>query len=127
MVAFVLATLVHLFVFFQGFSTLPLAMKAAGLPPTAFGLVAAVNGVEIVLVQPVALNGLRRRDRSRVMASAMMVVGLGYGLNTYAATTSEFAVAVFIWTSPLMSGLLRVRLSSFRILRPVAGGAATRT
>src|SRR5262249_23249780 len=39
-------------VYLQAFSTLPLAMSRAGLPPSAYGLAMAVNGIGIVVVQP---------------------------------------------------------------------------
>jgi MFS family permease len=98
MAGFVLATLVYVFVLFQGSSTLSLAMKAAGLPASSFGLVAALNGVEIVLIQPFVIGWIGRRDRSRAMACAIVIAGLGFGLNVFAASTLEFAAAVAVWT-----------------------------
>jgi hypothetical protein len=36
----------------QAFTTLPIAMHQRGLPPRAYGLVMALNGIVIVILQP---------------------------------------------------------------------------
>ncbi len=48
----VLVVFGYAFVYLQAYSTLPLAMGHAGLPPSAYGLAMAVNGLGIVIVQP---------------------------------------------------------------------------
>jgi MFS family permease len=86
------------FVYLQAYSTLPLAMKNAGLPPQAFGLAMAVNGIGIVIVQPLTIAWLGRRDPSRVLAAGIGVVGLGFGLTALAGSTPAFAATVLVWT-----------------------------
>jgi MFS family permease len=88
----------YAFVYLQAYSTLPLAMGRAGLPPSAYGLAMAVNGIGIVLIQPLTVAWLNRRDASRVLAAGMGVVGLGFGLTALAGSTSLFAASVLVWT-----------------------------
>lgn len=88
----------YAFVYLQAYSTLPLAMRHAGLPPQAYGVAMAVNGIGIVIVQPLLVSWLNHLDASRVLAAGMGVVGLGFGLTAFADSTSAFAAAVFVWT-----------------------------
>jgi MFS family permease len=86
------------YVYLQAYTTLPLAMGRAGLPPSAYGLAMATNGIGIVLVQPLIGAWLGSRDASRVLAAGMTVVGLGFGLTALAGSTPAFAAAVLVWT-----------------------------
>jgi MFS family permease len=97
-VASVLIVFGYAFVYLQAYSTLPLAMGRAGLPPSAYGLAMAVNGIGIVLIQPLTVAWLNRRDASRVLAAGMGVVGLGFGLTALAGSTPLFAASVLVWT-----------------------------
>jgi MFS family permease len=97
-VASVLIVFGYAFVYLQAYSTLPLAMRHAGLPPQAYGLAMAVNGVGIVIVQPLTVAWLARRDASRVLAAGMATVGLGFGLTALAGSTPVFAATVLVWT-----------------------------
>jgi MFS family permease len=97
-VASVLIVFGYAFVYLQAYSTLPLAMRHAGLPPQAYGLAMAVNGIAIVIVQPLTVARLTRHDPSRVLAAGMGVVGLGFGLTALAGSTWAFAGSVLVWT-----------------------------
>jgi MFS family permease len=97
-VASVLIVFGYAFVYLQAYSTLPLAMRHAGLPPQAYGLAMAVNGIGIVIIQPVAVGWLQRHDPSRVLAAGMGVVGVGFGLTALAGSTLAFAATVLVWT-----------------------------
>ena len=98
-VASVLIVFGYAFVYLQAYSTLPLAMRHAGLPPQAYGLAMAVNGIGIVIIQPVTVGWLQRHDASRVLAAGMGVVGLGFGLTALAGSTLAFAATVLVWTA----------------------------
>jgi MFS family permease len=89
----------YAFVYLQVYTTLPLAMHGAGLPPQAYGLAMAVNGIGIVVIQPLLVSWLSRRDASRVLAAGMGVVGLGMGLTALAHSTPAFAATVLVWTA----------------------------
>lgn len=94
----VLVVFGYAFVYLQAYSTLPLAMGRAGLPPSAYGLAMAVNGIGIVIIQPLVVTWLGRHDASRVLAVGMTVVGLGFGLTVAAGSTPVFAATVLVWT-----------------------------
>ena len=90
--------LVYASVYNQSTSGLPLAMRQAGLSAAAYGLTVAVNGVVIVLVQPLTVNWLTRRDHSRVIAAGQLLVGLGFGLTQVAGNVPEYMATVVVWT-----------------------------
>lgn len=94
----VLIALVYAFVYLQAYTTLPLAMRRSGLPPSAYGYAMAMNGIGIVIVQPLLVAWLSRRDSSRVLAAGMAVVGLGLGLTAIATSLVEYAATVLVWT-----------------------------
>ena len=91
-------TAVHAVVYFQGLIVLPLATSAAGLSLTAYGVIAATNGLVIVVVQPLVAARLRRHDRLRVAALAMVVMGIGFGLTAFASSLAGFIATVVVWT-----------------------------
>jgi MFS family permease len=86
------------FVFMQHLSTLPIAMAADGLPTETFGLVIALNGVLIVGGQLFIPRLIRGRDRTRVLATACVVIGVGFGLTAFAGSTAFYAITVLVWT-----------------------------
>ncbi len=85
-------------VMMQHLSTLPISMTADGLSAATYGWVIAVNGVLIVLGQlfvPKLIGGF---DRSRVLALAALIIGVGFGLVAVAGAAWFFAATVVIWT-----------------------------
>jgi MFS family permease len=84
--------------YFQSFLTLPLAITDQGLPPSAYGLVAAANGIVIIAVQPFAARRITRWDPSRTIAAALAVMAVGFWLTTLARTLPAFLVCTVIWT-----------------------------
>lgn len=97
-VAFLLLTLIVECVYMQAYTTLPLAMSGNGLPPQAYGLAMAVNGLVIIAVQPVTADWIGRRDKVIMIACGIGCFGLGFGLTALARTTWEYALCVVIWT-----------------------------
>ena len=85
-------------IYFQGYSTLPLAMADDGLPSSTYGLVIALNGVVIVLVQPFLGKRLARFDRPKLLAVSMLVVGLGFGLGAVVHDWWGYGLSVVVWT-----------------------------
>lgn len=98
MVGYLGLTLAYTFVYLQAYTTLPLAMKLQGLSPGDYGLAMAVNGLLIVVLQPVVNGWLARRDHVAELAAGMAVVGLGFGLTALAGSTFWYAVTVAVWT-----------------------------
>jgi MFS family permease len=85
-------------VYFQGYSTLPLVMAGDDLGSSTYGLVIALNGVVIVLLQPFVVRYLGARDRSVVLATSMLVVGLGFGLGAAVHDWWGYGLSVVVWT-----------------------------
>jgi MFS family permease len=85
-------------VMMQHMSTLPIAMTADGLSAATYGWVIAVNGVLIVLGQLFVPKLIGGRDRSRVLAGATVIMGVGFGLVAFAHSAWFFALTVVIWT-----------------------------
>jgi MFS family permease len=85
-------------VIMQHMSTLPIAMSADGLSPATFGWVIAVNGLMIVAGQLFIPKLIDGHNRSRSLALATLIIGVGFGLNAFAGTVALYALSVVIWT-----------------------------
>ncbi len=101
-------TLIHATLYLQVTITLPLAIIDSGLSPSDYGLIAALNGLLIVVLQPWVSNQLARADRMRWIALAQTVMAIGFGLTAFAVGVPAYAATVAIWTlgEILMAGLL---------------------
>lgn len=82
----------------QSWSGLPIAMARDGLSAASYGRVMAVNGLLIVACQLLVGRLLRGRAPSRTLIVSTMVVGLGFGLTTFAHTAFWYAATVIVWT-----------------------------
>ncbi|HYJ66456.1 MAG TPA: MFS transporter [Nocardioidaceae bacterium] len=98
LVALVVVFVVYSALYLQAFSTLPLAMAADGLGTGTYGAVIALNGLVIVVAQPLAARVLGAFDRGRMLGVAMLLVGLGFGLGAVAHTGAAYATSVLVWT-----------------------------
>jgi MFS family permease len=99
----VLLALVALFLCYatlygQVYVTLPLAVHDAGLGTAAYGLIIAVNGIVIVLVQPLTLSFIARARRAVLLPTAMLLVGAGVALSGVCNSVWAFALTVVVWT-----------------------------
>jgi MFS family permease len=100
-VAFLLLHLLGLSVFVQFQFSLPLDMAARGLGPAFFAAVMALNGLGVVLLQPLQAALLGRHEGSRHLAFSALLVGLGFGANALAAVLPPLPVyvaAAVLWT-----------------------------
>ena len=98
MIGLMAISLVVAFVFLQNMATLPLAMRDDGLSAASYGLVMAVNGVVIVVVQPLIGHRLGRFDASRVLAFGILLTGVGFGSTAIVSTTAGYAACTVFWT-----------------------------
>ena len=85
-------------VYLQAFVTLPLAFRRDGLGPEAYGLAIGINGVLIIVLQPLLLTVLGRRRRGPLLLAAMLLQGAGFGLTAFADTIPMHLVAITVWT-----------------------------
>ncbi|MFF3375575.1 MDR family MFS transporter [Streptomyces sp. NPDC002680] len=110
-----LAFLVAL-IFQQGLVGLPIAMGEAGFTPADFGMVVAVNGVLVVVLQIPVTRFIEHRDARRLLLASSLLAGYGFGLTAFAGSVGVFILTVCVWTlaeivnAPTQTGLV-VRLS----------------
>ena len=98
LVRFVLIQLLLLLAFAQVVVTLPLDMRAHGLGTAQIGRLLALNGLVIVLVQPIALRMLTAFSRVQWLAAGATLVGLGLGATALAGGAPVYALGVVLWT-----------------------------
>ncbi|MFK0293434.1 MDR family MFS transporter [Streptomyces sp. NPDC090442] len=102
--------------FQQAYVSLPVSMGLAGFSSADFGLVIAVNGVLIVLLQIPVTRFIEHRSPAALLIGSALLAGYGFGLTALAGSLALFALAVAVWTlgeiinSPTQMGLV-VRLS----------------
>ncbi|GAA5075117.1 MFS transporter [Streptomyces similanensis] len=98
MLAFAGVVVLYAVVFQQAFATLPLVMARHGLSGDVYGTVMAVNGVVLILVQPLIGHRLARFDKSRVLATGFLLAAAGNALVAAASAGPAFASAVAVWS-----------------------------
>ncbi|WP_328808214.1 MDR family MFS transporter [Nonomuraea antri] len=97
MVGFTLVVLGNALVYSQTMTMLPVAM-AKVMSMEQFGLAMALNGVLIVIVQPLVSDWLGRRDAARTLALGIAVMSVGFALTAFVSSTSWLAVTIVVWT-----------------------------
>ncbi|MGW8556859.1 MDR family MFS transporter [Streptomyces tubercidicus] len=102
--------------FQQAYVSMPVSMGQDGFSSADFGLVIAVNGVLIVLLQIPVTRFIEHRSPAMLLIGSALLAGYGFGLTALAGSVAMYAVAVTVWTlgeiinSPTQMGLV-VRLS----------------
>jgi MFS family permease len=76
----------------------PLDYAAHGVGPVAFSGLMALNGIGVVLLQPLIAPRLHEFDGARVLALSAVLVGLGYGLNFFAGSLPAYTVGAVLYT-----------------------------
>jgi MFS family permease len=77
---------------------LPLAITHAGLAASTYGYVIAINGVLIVLGQPLTLRWFARLPRRRTLPGGIALVGVGVAATGLCHAAWQFALTVVVWT-----------------------------
>jgi MFS family permease len=95
---FLLLVVAFSLAFLQFRVALPIAMTLAGLTPSAFGAVLAVNTLIIALLQPWSAKPLSRISQGQALALASALVGAGFGGYAFCRTAPQFALATVVWT-----------------------------
>lgn len=97
---FLLGSLVISFVYFQGQSAaLPLhVVQVSKLAPSDFGLLLALNGILVVLLELPISSITMHRSPKQMIAFGFLLVGLGFGLTATAQTLPMLLLTVAIWT-----------------------------
>ncbi|WKV73302.1 MFS transporter [Streptomyces sp. PCS3-D2] len=103
-------------IFTQGAVGLPVAMGSAGFSPWDYGLVIAVNGFLIVVLQIPVTRFIEHRDPQKLLVVSALLAGYGFALTAFAGPVWAYALTVCVWTlaeivnSPTQMSLV-VRLS----------------
>jgi MFS family permease len=97
-VAFALAQLPLGWMFWQANVTLPLDMGSHGVSLARFGQLISINGILIVLLQPLAVSWVVRRRRSRALALGALLIGLGFFLPALRPSVPIYAAGIVVWT-----------------------------
>ncbi|GII59874.1 MFS transporter [Planotetraspora thailandica] len=82
----------------QGNSTLAIDMGAHGLSARQFGLVAAINGLVIVVLQIPLTRALRTRGTGALLGAGSCLLAWGFGLTAFAGSVGFYALTVVVWT-----------------------------
>ncbi len=90
--------LVYAVLYLQVAIVLPLAITHAGLPASVYGYVVAINGVLIVIGQPLTLGWLARTPRRMSLPAGILLVGVGLGATVLCSSVWQFALTVVVWT-----------------------------
>jgi MFS family permease len=97
-VSFVLIHVLLLLAFSQVIVALPLDMSAHGLSVSEVGWVMGLNGLYIVLAQPLALRWLRGLSHVRWLVAGAVLTGLGLGATAFAGGALVYALSGLLWT-----------------------------
>jgi MFS family permease len=78
--------------------SLPLAITHAGLSASFYGYAIAINGVLIVIGQPLTLRLLDRWPRHHSLPGGMALVGVGLAATGLCHRPWQYALSVVVWT-----------------------------
>jgi MFS family permease len=84
--------------FFQVSATLPLAVRAAGMTTRDFGFLMSLNGVLIVVLQPIAVRRLGHLAPRTTAIAGALLVGAGFASHALATTAATWTLGVLLWT-----------------------------
>jgi len=96
---FLIFQLLFVLVLWQSAVAQPLDLMAGrGMSKALYGLVASLNPVLVVLLQPSIVAAVARRDPARVMAASALATGLGYGLFAVGTSPWLYAGGILLYT-----------------------------
>ena len=102
---FLVASILTAFVYFQQQVTLPLHVTdVAGLKRSDFGLLLALNGLLVVLLELPISSVTMRLPAKQMIALGFLLVGVGFGLTAVAESMPMLLLTVCIWTAGEMIG-----------------------
>lgn len=96
--AFIVLSLLMLLLFMQHVAALPIGMSEFGLSRKLLGVLLALNGIVIVVLQPILAPIITRWNRSRALALGSALVGLGFGINAFARDPWLLGLGIVVWT-----------------------------
>ncbi|HEY5935963.1 MAG TPA: MFS transporter, partial [Kofleriaceae bacterium] len=97
-VVFVIITFAFVLLPMQAGATLSAHMTWQGFTPAAYGIVMGVNGICIILLQPILTVWSAKLDPTRVLVGATLITGAGMVVHGLATTMAVHVIAVVLWT-----------------------------
>jgi MFS family permease len=97
-VRFFLVSLLVALVFFQFHVAMPLDMRAHGIDASTYGVLVAINGGLVVVLQPFVGTILDRMRRPNALALAALLTGLGFGLFGTGSGVALYALGIIVLT-----------------------------
>jgi MFS family permease len=97
-VAFAAIQLVLLLAFVQVIVVLPLDMRGHGLTTSEIGFLLGLNGVVIVVMQPIALRFLSGFRNAQWLVAGAAFTGIGLGATGLAGGAGVYALTTVLWT-----------------------------
>jgi MFS family permease len=82
----------------QSQTSLPLAMREHHIGSETYGTLVAMNGVLIIVLQPLVARAMRRVELRVLLASGAVLCGLGFGANAIATTVPHYLGGIVLWT-----------------------------
>ncbi len=98
LVALLVLHFLALVVFNQFELALPLDMQAHGLGARGYALLVSINGLGVIILQPLLGSWLARFDTGRLLAASAALFGAGFGLNALVSTPAGYGTGVALWT-----------------------------
>ena len=98
LLALVACTTAQAVAYLQAFVTLPLVFAVDGLGAGTYGLAIGLNGVLIIVLQPLLLGVISRRGRGPLLLVALVLQGIGFGLTGLADDLPGHVLAIAVWT-----------------------------
>ncbi len=87
-----------LLVFVQFQLAVPLDYAAHGVGPAGFSLIMGLNGLGVVLLQPLLGGWVARSDSGRMLSLSALLVGVGMGLNAFQGSVAAYVLGNAIYT-----------------------------
>jgi MFS family permease len=97
-VVFVIITFAFVLLPMQAGATLSAHMTWQGFTPAAYGIVMGVNGLCIILLQPILTVWSAKFDPTRVLVGATLITGVGLVVHGLATSMVVHIIAVVLWT-----------------------------
>lgn len=82
----------------QPWVSVPLVATSRGLSTREWGFVTAVNGITVVILQPLAARVTKGRGLGHVLGISFAFVGVGFTMVAWIGTLPLFMFHTFVWT-----------------------------
>jgi predicted MFS family arabinose efflux permease len=108
--------------FVQFMVATPLEMQAHGLPTGRIGALLAINGVVIVVLQPLAVRMARQLAGAGGLALGAALTGVGFGLMAVVHGMRGYVASIVVWTMGEIAASMAVPAALAELAPPDARG-----